>query len=99
VADRVLLDVIDEHATAVEPAVANEHIENHPRSLVFVLQVRRVDENLLVVFHGQLQMLQEDDRLIARIFVEADLRNANTEGLDKKNAYLKYAKLKGTTWE
>ena len=33
------------------------------------------------------------------IFVEADLRNANTEGLDKNDAYLKYAKLKGTTWE
>jgi uncharacterized protein YjbI with pentapeptide repeats len=33
------------------------------------------------------------------IFVEADLRNANTEGLDRNNAYLKYAKLNGTTWE
>ena len=33
------------------------------------------------------------------IFVEANLSNANTEGLDKNNAYLKYAKLKGTSWE
>jgi uncharacterized protein YjbI with pentapeptide repeats len=33
------------------------------------------------------------------IFVEANLTNANTEGLDKNNAYLKFAKLNGTSWE
>ena len=43
----VLLDVIDQHAAAVEPAVVAEHVEDHPRALVLVLQVRRVDQDLL----------------------------------------------------
>jgi uncharacterized protein YjbI with pentapeptide repeats len=33
------------------------------------------------------------------IFVEADLTDANTAGLDKNNAFLKFSKLKGTSWE
>ncbi|HZH39127.1 MAG TPA: pentapeptide repeat-containing protein, partial [Bacillales bacterium] len=33
------------------------------------------------------------------IFVEADLTDAKTSGLDKGNAFLKFSKLKGTTWE
>lgn len=33
------------------------------------------------------------------IFVEANLTDANTSGLDKNKAFLKYSKLKGTSWE
>ncbi|MGN6350533.1 MAG: pentapeptide repeat-containing protein, partial [Candidatus Nitrosocosmicus sp.] len=33
------------------------------------------------------------------IFVEADLTNANTSGLDRNRAFLKSSKLKGTIWE
>ncbi len=33
------------------------------------------------------------------IFVEADLTDAKTFGLDKGNAFLKFSNLKGTTWE
>lgn len=33
------------------------------------------------------------------IFVEANLTNAKTEELDKTKAFLKYSKLKGTSWE
>jgi uncharacterized protein YjbI with pentapeptide repeats len=33
------------------------------------------------------------------IFVEVNLTDANTSGLDKNKAFLKYSKLKGTSWE
>jgi uncharacterized protein YjbI with pentapeptide repeats len=36
--------------------------------------------------------------MLQTIFVEANLQNAKVEGLDKTGAYIKYAKLEGTSW-
>ena len=38
--------------------------------------MRRVDENLLVGLHGQLDVLQKHGRLVARVLVEPDLADA-----------------------
>ena len=48
--DRVLLDVVDQHALGLDAAVVLEHVDDHPRALVLVLQVGRVDQDQLVVF-------------------------------------------------
>ena len=61
-------------------AVVPEHVEDHPRALVLVLQVRRVDEDQLVGPDGQVEVLQEDGRLVARVLVEADLADAQHAG-------------------
>lgn len=39
-----------------------------------------------------------DSRMLQTVFVEANLQNAIVAGVDKAGAYLKYAKLEGTSW-
>ena len=50
-----------------------QHVQNHPRALVLVFQVRRVNQNLLVGLHRQIEVLQKHDRLVPRVLVEPDL--------------------------
>src|SRR5437879_2538301 len=50
-AGRVLLDVIDADALRPHAAVVLEHVEDHPRPLVLVFQVRGVDEDHLIDLH------------------------------------------------
>ena len=47
-----------------------------PRALVLVLEVRRVDQDELPVFGGQLDLLGEGRDLVARHPVQADLADA-----------------------
>jgi uncharacterized protein YjbI with pentapeptide repeats len=37
-------------------------------------------------------------KVLQTIFVEANLQNAKVAGVDKPRAYVKYAKLQGTSW-
>jgi uncharacterized protein YjbI with pentapeptide repeats len=37
-------------------------------------------------------------KMLQTIFVEANLQNAKVAGIDKAGAYIKYAKLEGTSW-
>jgi uncharacterized protein YjbI with pentapeptide repeats len=37
-------------------------------------------------------------KMMQTIFVEANLQNAKVAGIDKAGAYIKYAKLEGTSW-
>jgi uncharacterized protein YjbI with pentapeptide repeats len=37
-------------------------------------------------------------KMLQTIFVEANLQNAKVAGIDKAGAYIKYAKLQGTSW-
>jgi uncharacterized protein YjbI with pentapeptide repeats len=37
-------------------------------------------------------------RMFQTVFVEADMQNVNVSGADRSGAYLKYAKLDGTSW-
>ena len=51
--DRVLFDVVDQDAPGIEGAAeVFEHVENHARALEFVLEVRRVDEDEVMLAHG-----------------------------------------------
>ena len=64
VADRVLLDVVDADPLGLDPPVAADHVEDHPRPLVLVGQVRRVDQHQLAEPGGQVEVLEEDGRLV-----------------------------------
>ena len=64
----------------IDAAVALEHVDDHARALVLVLQVRRVDEDQLVGLHGQVDVFLEDGGLVARVLVEADLADAEDVG-------------------
>ena len=37
-------------------------------------------------------------KMLQTVFVEANLQNARVAGIDKAGAYIKYAKLEGTSW-
>ena len=36
-----------------EACVPSEHIEDHPRTLILVFEMRRMDQNLLLMLDGQ----------------------------------------------
>ena len=80
----VFLDVIDDDALRLHPAVRGEQIENQPRALEFVLEVGRVDEDQLVVFHREIDVVFEDLELVARVAVEPDFTDAEHVGLGQK---------------
>ena len=69
----MLLDVIDADPLGMNPLVVPQHVEDHPRALVLVGQVRRVHQHQLLRPRGQVEMLQEHGRLVARVLVQADL--------------------------
>ena len=75
-ADRVLLDVVDADPLGTDPAVAADHVEDHPRPLVLVRQVRRVHQHQLAESRGEVEVLEEDDRLVPRVLVQPDLADA-----------------------
>ena len=82
--DRVLFDVIDQHAMMIKPLIAAQHIQNHPRSLVLVFQMRSMDQNLLTVGRGQVEVLQENRCFVFCVFVEPNLADAEHAGQIEK---------------
>jgi hypothetical protein len=50
---RVFLDVVNDDALGFDAFVALEHVEDEARALEFVFEVRRVDEDELVVTSGE----------------------------------------------
>ena len=53
-----------QHPLRLHAPVVLEHVDDHARALVLVLQVRRVDEDQLVGLHGQVDVFLEDGRLV-----------------------------------
>ena len=74
--DGVLLDMVNEHALGGQAGVLGDHIQDHARAFVFVLEVRGVYEDQLAAGGGQVEMLLEDRGLVGRIFVKADFADA-----------------------
>ena len=72
----MLLDVIDDHALRLDPRVGLERIEDQPRALELVLEVRRVDEDELVVPRREVDVLLEHLQFVARVLVQPDLADA-----------------------
>jgi hypothetical protein len=62
-----------------------EHVHDHPRALVLVLQVGRVDEHEFVRRHGQVEVLLEDRRLVGGVLVQADLADAEHVGASRNS--------------
>ena len=54
---------------AVDAAIVAEHIDDHLRALKFIFQMWSVNEDLLIVADGQIEMFKEDRGFIARVFV------------------------------
>ena len=50
-----------------------QHVQDHPRSLMLVFEVRRVNEHLLIVLDSQLHVFLKDRRLVGRVLVQPDL--------------------------
>ena len=75
-----------QHALRLDAPVVLEHVDDHPRALVLVLQVRRVDEDQLVGLHRQVDVLLEDGRLVGRVLVEADLADAEHVRASSRNS-------------
>ncbi len=82
--DGVLFDVVDQYAARFDPRVAHEHIQDHARALVLVFQVRRVNEDLLLVPHSQIDVFEEDSGFVACVLIQADLADTQHVGLVEK---------------
>jgi hypothetical protein len=66
--------------------VREEEVDDEARALELVLQVRRVDEDELVVLHREVDVLLEHLELVARVAVEADFADAEDVGLRARNS-------------
>ena len=72
----MLLGVIDHHARRIDPVVLGEDVDDRPRPLVLVLEVRRVDVDQLLVLDREVDVVAEGRDLVARHAVQADLADA-----------------------
>ena len=82
---RVLLDVVDENPAAIQGGVVPDRVDDEPRALELVLQVRRVDQDELVPVRGEVKVRFEDLQLVAAVLVQADFADTimfdRTDGL------------------
>ena len=71
------------HALRLDALVALEHVENQPRAFELVLEMRRVDEDELVVPRGEVDVHFQDLHFVARILVQPDFADAEHVGRDR----------------
>ena len=77
----VLLDVVDDaRAPGWIRVSALEHVEDQARALELVLEMRRVDEDQLVVPRGEVDVHFEHLQFVARILVQPDFADAEHVG-------------------
>ena len=57
-----------------------DHVQDHPGSLIFVGQVGRVNKDQLPEIRGEFQVFVEDDRLVLRVLIQANLTDAQHAG-------------------
>ena len=74
--DGVLFNVIDDDPSGGDPAVGLQRVNNKPRALELVLQVRRVDEDQLPVPGRQIDVLLKDRQFVAAVLVQPDFADA-----------------------
>ena len=82
--DGVFLDVVDDDARGIDFAVCAKDVDDEAGAFPFVLEVGSVDEDHLVVLHGELDVAFEDGDFVAAIFVEADFADAEDVGAVEK---------------
>lgn len=71
----VLFAVVDANAVGIGPEML-QNFERPFRAANFILQMRRMDENHLVIVDGHLNLLFEDRFFVGRRLVKADLTDA-----------------------
>lgn len=79
----MLLNVIDANPFRADAGVPIEHVQNHARALIFVLQVRRVDKDQFLRLRRQFDVLQEHGAFIAGVLVEANFPYPQHIGLSQ----------------
>jgi len=72
----VFLDVIDDDALRPDAFVALQHVEDEARAFELVFEMRRVDENELMVPGGEVRVHFEDLEFVPRVLVEPDFADA-----------------------
>jgi len=72
----MLLHMVDDAALRPDAAVVLQNVEYQPRALQFVLEMRRVDKDELLVAGGQVHVHFEHPEFIARVLVQPDLADA-----------------------
>ena len=75
-ADGVFFDMVDDAAFGFDAGVGAESIEDEAGAFEFVFEVRSVDKDKLVVFGGEVDVLFEDFKFVAAVFVQADFADA-----------------------
>jgi len=73
--DGMLLDVIDQHPAGGDGRVG-QGVQNQPRALALVLQMRGVHQDQLIEPAGEVDLLFKDGQFVAAVFVQADLADS-----------------------
>ena len=77
----VFLDVIDDAAFRFDALVALEHVDDQPRSLEFVFEMRGVNQNHLIMPCREVHVHFQHLHFVARILVQPDFTDAEHVGL------------------
>ena len=75
-ADSMFFGMIDQYSLTIQPRKIGKHVQNHPRPLIFVFQVWRVNQNLLAKLLCQLHVLKKYGRLVASVLVQSDFADS-----------------------
>ena len=68
--------MVNDDPLRLDAAVILQSVDDQLGALQLVFQVRRVNEDQLIVIFGDLHVLLEDGQLIAAVLVQPDLANA-----------------------
>lgn len=82
--NRVFFDVIDDDFRAVEFGKRSERVEDEAGPFEFVFKVGGVDQNRQIVIECELDVFFENFQLVAGIFVQSDLTDAEHGGRSEK---------------
>ena len=63
------------------PAVAFEDVNDQPRAFEFIFQMRRVDQNELIVFGGHIDVHLQNFQLVSAVLVQTDFADSKHIGL------------------
>ena len=76
----MLFHVIDDDSLGPDARVALQRVHDKPRALELVFEVRRVDQDHLVVPRGEVDVHLEDLQFVPRVLVQADFADAQHVG-------------------
>ena len=63
------------NTTTIDATVIAKHIQDHPRPLILIFQMRGVYQDLLIVFYRDFEVLDKNRGFVFGILVQADFTN------------------------